>query len=291
MLKSLRFWIAFVISLLVLWTVLPADVTSGFLSRFQLQNTGWNFTQAQKVTTGANAAWTVDNVTAGQASPRYCLSPGDPNLDACIDLNATGAMRILDNASATMFTFATNAAAGNRNLAVTDGNVVLNKVGGSVDADQFTVSFTPPGGDYQREYQFNNSARWTHSSGNEAESSWTSWDQTDDRWEAQATSSIIGPTLRQMNYDGRVLFQGAPIASYTLGDPLTFNTALTLDTGGAVPSVIIGPGDLTVGACVQGRVQVDTGGATKEWCVCGTGNVWSCWNLATGAFNANGPAD
>ena len=291
MLKSLRFWIAFVVSLFVLWTVLPADVTSGFLSRFTLLNTAWNYLQPHTITTGTVAGLTLDNTAAGQSSPRYCLSPGDANIDACIDLNTVGAMRVLDNASATMFTFATNAAVGNRNLAVTDGDVILNKTGGTVDTDKVTISFVPPPGDFQREIQMNNRSTWTHSSGSSAHSSWTNWDPVDDRWEAQATSTIIGPAVVLIDYPGTTRFQGAPVASYTAGDPLTFVTGLTIDTGVSPPAVTIAPGDLTVGSCGQGRVQVDTGGATKEWCVCGTANVWGCWNLSTGTFNANGPAD
>lgn len=55
---------------------------------------------------------------------------------------------------------------------------------------------------------------------------------------------------------------------------------------------LIGPArDLSIGSCVLGETAVDSGGATVERCVCGSGNVWACWNLATGAFNANGPVD
>lgn len=49
--------------------------------------------------------------------------------------------------------------------------------------------------------------------------------------------------------------------------------------------------DLVVGTCTVNTIANDTGGATREHCVCGTTNVWGCWNLATGTFNANGPAD
>lgn len=49
--------------------------------------------------------------------------------------------------------------------------------------------------------------------------------------------------------------------------------------------------DLVVGTCTAGQLGVDNGGATKEWCVCGTTNTWGCWKLSDGTFNANGPAD
>lgn len=49
--------------------------------------------------------------------------------------------------------------------------------------------------------------------------------------------------------------------------------------------------DLAIATCTLGQLGIDTGGATKEWCVCGTANVWGCWKLTDGTFNANGPAD
>jgi pectin methylesterase-like acyl-CoA thioesterase len=49
--------------------------------------------------------------------------------------------------------------------------------------------------------------------------------------------------------------------------------------------------DLAVGTCAAGQIAIDSGGATKEWCVCATLNTWGCWKLTDGTFNANGPAD
>jgi hypothetical protein len=75
------------------------------------------------------------------------------------------------------------------------------------------------------------------------------------------------------------------------GDIAWSNTTKTMNLNG-VDKLKIGAGsDLAVGSCTIGSIALDTGGATKEWCVCGTANVWGCWNLTTGTFNANGPAD
>ena len=68
-------------------------------------------------------------------------------------------------------------------------------------------------------------------------------------------------------------------------------------SGAGVGRIFPAPGtlpptsDLTVGSCTAGPLALDAGGATKEFCICGTANSWSCWKLTTGAFTAGGPAD
>lgn len=80
----------------------------------------------------------------------------------------------------------------------------------------------------------------------------------------------------------------------TIGDTYkaAFAGGVTAGTGAfSTRPLTIPTADLAVGACTVNEESFDTGGATKEFCVCGTANTWGCWNLATGAFNANGPAD
>jgi len=42
--------------------------------------------------------------------------------------------------------------------------------------------------------------------------------------------------------------------------------------------------------CSLGETFVDTD-VTLEFCVCGATNVWGCWALDDGTFDATGPAD
>lgn len=160
-----------------------------------------------------------------------------------------------------------------------------------------TSNVTPSAGDYVKDQGWSHDRHWFNSSGASALSKYALWDATDDRWEISNTSTIIGPTVEEIGYDGKLLFRGAPIQSYTAGDPITLGTAMTLDTGGATPTVsfpnrTIHTGrDLVVASCVQDEVAIDSGGATREWCVCRVTNVWACWNLAAGTFSPNGPTD
>lgn len=62
-------------------------------------------------------------------------------------------------------------------------------------------------------------------------------------------------------------------------------------TNKTLTAPLITMSDLVVATCSLGQIGIDNGGATKEWCVCGTANVWGCWKLTDGTFNANGPAD
>jgi hypothetical protein len=69
------------------------------------------------------------------------------------------------------------------------------------------------------------------------------------------------------------------------------STTITTTNMDASGRVTIPAADLVVGTCTVNTIANDTGGATKEHCVCGTTNVWGCWKLSDGTFNANGPAD
>lgn len=128
-------------------------------------------------------------------------------------------------------------------------------IASQVDTDLFTVSFTPAAGDYQKEIQLNNRNWWAHSSGSGAFSNYADWDGvTDHRWEAHATSGIVGPTVITYGYDGTVRFLGAPIASYTAGDALTLNQALKIDTGTATPTVTVGGNAVVTGTTSIGNL-------------------------------------
>jgi len=79
----------------------------------------------------------------------------------------------------------------------------------------------------------------------------------------------------------------------TLSDLRMLGTA----TGAGVVNIFadqaMPPSNLTSGACLRGQYGLDIGGATVEQCFCYATNVWSCFNMATGAFvtGAGAPAD
>lgn len=78
------------------------------------------------------------------------------------------------------------------------------------------------------------------------------------------------------------------------GMSLLFNTAATTDiahvTAGGVAKfagIELTAEDLTAGSCTANQIKIDTGGATKELCVCTATNNWDCIAFTS----VNGPAD
>jgi len=86
-----------------------------------------------------------------------------------------------------------------------------------------------------------------------------------------------------------VLLAGLLLAATTITS-LT-STTVTSTNVDASGRLTMPAADLVVGTCTVNTEAMDTGGATREHCVCGTTNVWGCWKMTDGTFNANGPAD
>ena len=76
----------------------------------------------------------------------------------------------------------------------------------------------------------------------------------------------------------------------TLGGAAATVDGQNLDNMADVTNTVATLADLTAGSCTAGQIRIDTG-VTIEWCVCGSTNVWGCWKLTDGTFNAAGPAD
>ena len=84
------------------------------------------------------------------------------------------------------------------------------------------------------------------------------------------------------------------LAATTITTLTTTTATITTVTGTNVDAsarLTMPAADLVVGTCTVNTQAVDTGGATLEFCVCGTTNVFACWKLTDGTFNANGPVD
>jgi hypothetical protein len=73
-----------------------------------------------------------------------------------------------------------------------------------------------------------------YSSGSSFQSKYAVWDTTDNRWEASATSSIIGPGKIDWSYNGDITYNTMAPQSLSAGDPLSFNNTLTLKGEGKV---------------------------------------------------------
>ncbi len=91
------------------------------------------------------------------------------------------------------------------------------------------------------------------------------------------------------------VYTGAGISKITQGNLANakfgaLGTGPVRATAGLLSSGTPGA-DLIVGTCTAGDEQRDTGGATVEYCVCHTTNVWGCWKMTDGTFTANGPFD
>lgn len=96
----------------------------------------------------------------------------------------------------------------------------------------FRVSRTASAGDFLPIAAFGGGANGdllfnTDSSGINAFTTWTVWDITDNRWEAQATTTVAATQIF-FSTDGSIAFKTQPSAAVTAGDPLTFNDTLTL---------------------------------------------------------------
>lgn len=53
--------------------------------------------------------------------------------------------------------------------------------------------------------------------------------------------------------------------------------AAVVDLSGS--SILLPQADLTAGSCDTGQVALDTGGLTKEICLCGPANTWNCVSI------------
>lgn len=133
--------------------------------------------------------------------------------------------------------------------------------GGAIFLNTLQSQCAPTAGDYCLGLATSKFGNWVSSGGDYSQTHYSVWDALDNRWEAVSTSSIIAPTKTDIAYGGIITFEGAPVASRTVGDPLTFNNAFRIDTSTATP-VITSYGDIVMATAATTVDGIDLGAHT-----------------------------
>jgi hypothetical protein len=120
---------------------------------------------------------------------------------------------------------------------------------------------------------------------------------------ACSTSTSVSTLDFSQNIKLRAAGGAASIPGFAFsGDPDTGVYNVTTDTVGlsggnslglsvdaaGIEKLKLEAADLAAGACTANTIRLDTGGATRELCICNTGGTaYDCWSVTA----ANGPSD
>lgn len=147
------------------------------------------------------------------------------------------------------------------------GNILHVRETDNTDTNEpFRVQRTTSGGDYLAVAAFGSSSNGSlrinnNSAGSNSFTTWSTWDLTDNRWEAPATTTV-GATQQIFSTDGSIAFKTQESASVNAGDALTFNDTLTLLGSGLVGVGTASPGaQLEVEAGAAGTTGIHVEGA------------------------------
>jgi len=128
---------------------------------------------------------------------------------------------------------------------------------------------------------------WGHSGGAAAWTSWANWNVSTDRWEAPASTTVgAAQILFNDSLGGNIIFKTKATATWTAGDPITFNVPLYLTGAGTVAiggsSVVSGSALTVYGAVYPASDNASNlGSASYRW-----GTVYA----GTGSINTSGAA-